>query len=143
MTNEVRLGYTNQLNFFEPYTLDKGYPSKLGWQFAKSDNFPNINITNFNNGPNGNTVLSSQTNAVYKEHAFDPSDVVTMIVGKHVLHFRRRVSDLPEQLHGMGKSECRAGELYRPIYIAICRQHDEWYAVCGLPSGAGAALGSK
>ena len=52
----------------------------------KADNFPNINITNFNNF-NGNTVLSSQTNAVYKEHAFDPSDVVTMIVGKHVLHF--------------------------------------------------------
>ena len=26
-------------------------------------------------------------NAVYKEHAFAPSDVVTMIVGKHVLHF--------------------------------------------------------
>jgi hypothetical protein len=87
VTNEVRLGYTNQLNFFQPTTLDKGYPAKLGWQFAKSDNFPNINITNFNNGPNSNTVLSSQTNAVYKEHAFDPSDVVTMIVGKHILHF--------------------------------------------------------
>jgi hypothetical protein len=87
VTNEVRMGYTNQLNFFVPYTLDKGYPAKLGWQFAKSDNFPNINITNFDNGPNGNTVLSSQINAVYKEHAFDPSDVVTMIVGKHVLHF--------------------------------------------------------
>ncbi len=87
LTNEARLGYTNQLNFFVPYTLDKGYPAKLGWQFAKSDNFPNINITNFDNGPNGNTVLSSQINAVYKEHAFAPSDVVTLIVGKHVLHF--------------------------------------------------------
>ncbi len=87
ITNEVRLGYTNQLNFFQPTTLDKGYPDKLGWQYAKSDNFPNINITNFNDGPNGNTVLSSQTNAVYKEHAFDPSDVVTLIAGKHILHF--------------------------------------------------------
>jgi hypothetical protein len=86
LTNEVRMSYTNQLNFFVPYTLDKGYPAKLGWQFAKSDNFPNINITNFDNGPNGNTVLSSQINAVYKEHAFAPSDVVTLIVGKHVLH---------------------------------------------------------
>jgi Carboxypeptidase regulatory-like domain len=86
LTNEVRLGYTNQLNFFQPSTLNKGYPSKLGWQFAKSDNFPNINITNFDNGPNGNTVISSQTNAVYKEHAFSPSDVVTLIVGKHILH---------------------------------------------------------
>ena len=87
VTNEARMGYTNQLNFFVPYTLNKGYPAKLGWQFAKSDNFPSINITNFDNGPNNNTVLGSQINAVYKEHAFDPSDVVTMIVGKHVLHF--------------------------------------------------------
>jgi hypothetical protein len=87
LTNEARMGYTNQLNFFVPYTLDKGYPAKLGWQFAKSDNFPSINITGFDNGPNSNTVLGSQINAVYKEHAFDPSDVVTMVVGKHVLHF--------------------------------------------------------
>src|SRR5580704_10659752 len=86
LTNEARLGYTNQLNFFVPYTLDKGYPAKLGWQYAESDNFPIIQITNFNNF-NGNSLLSSQINAVYKEHAYDPSDVVTMIVGKHVLHF--------------------------------------------------------
>src|SRR5882757_8320978 len=89
LTNEFRMGYTNQLNFFVPLTINQGYPSKLGWQFAKADNFPSLNIAGYNNGanPNGNTVLSSQTNAVYKEHAFDPSDVVTMIVGKHVLHF--------------------------------------------------------
>jgi hypothetical protein len=80
------MGYTNQLNFFVPYTLNGNYPAKLGWQYAKADNFPTINITNFNNF-NGNTVLSTQINAVYKEHAFAPSDVVTMIVGKHVLHF--------------------------------------------------------
>jgi hypothetical protein len=87
-TNEVRLGYTNQLNFFVPLTLGQGYPAKLGWQFAKADNFPSINITGFNSGvSNGNTILSSQTNAVYKEHAFDPSDVVTLIAGKHILHF--------------------------------------------------------
>jgi hypothetical protein len=89
LTNEIRLGYTNQLNFFVPYTLGKGYPAKLGWQFAKADNFPLIQITNFNNSslPNDSTVLSSEINAVYKEHAYDPSDVVTLIKGKHILHF--------------------------------------------------------
>jgi hypothetical protein len=89
LTNEFRMGYTNQLNFFVPLTINQGYPSKLGWQFAKADNFPSLNIAGYNNGanPNGNTVLSSQTNAVYKEHAFDPSDVVTLIAGKHILHF--------------------------------------------------------
>ncbi|MGC2403667.1 MAG: TonB-dependent receptor [Acidobacteriaceae bacterium] len=89
VTNEARMGYTNQLNFFVPYTLNQGYPAKLGWQFAKADNFPIITITNFNfTGSNPNsTLLTSNINAVYKEHAFAPSDVVTMIVGKHVLHF--------------------------------------------------------
>lgn len=88
ITNELRLGYTNQLNFFVPQTLDQGYPNKLGWQFAKADNFPDINITGFNSSAtNGDTVLISAINAVYKEHAYDPSDVVTMIRGKHILHF--------------------------------------------------------
>jgi hypothetical protein len=89
LTNEARMGYTNQLNFFVPYTLNQGYPAKLGWQFAKADNFPIISINNFNNASFNpvSTLLTSNINAVYKEHAFAPSDVVTMIVGKHVLHF--------------------------------------------------------
>jgi hypothetical protein len=89
LTNELRLGYTNQLNFFIPGTLGGGYPAKLGWQFAKVDNFPSINITNYDNGnlSNDNTLVASDINAVYKEHSYDPSDVVTMIRGKHILHF--------------------------------------------------------
>ena len=89
MTNELRFGYTNQLNFFVPATLGKGYPAKLGWQFAKADNFPSLFITNYDNPANSNdsTVVTSDINAVYKEHSFDPSDVVTLVVGKHILHF--------------------------------------------------------
>ncbi|MEO8735102.1 MAG: TonB-dependent receptor [Edaphobacter sp.] len=87
LTNEARLGYTNQLNFFVPGTLGGGFPAKLGWQFAKADNFPDIQIANYNQGCNGSTVLCSQSNAVYKEHSYDPSDVVTLILGKHILHF--------------------------------------------------------
>lgn len=79
--NELRIGYTNQLNFFVPASLGQGFPGKLGWQFAKADVFPNINLNaNYYN-------LASSTNAVYKEHVYDPSDVVTMIRGKHILHF--------------------------------------------------------
>jgi hypothetical protein len=78
--NEFRVGYTNQLNFFVPATLGEGFPAKLGWQFAKVDNFPTINI-------NGYYQLTSAINAVYKEHVYDPSDVVTLIRGRHILHF--------------------------------------------------------
>lgn len=78
--NEARFGFTDQLNFFTPFTINQGFPSTLGWQFAKADNFPNMNFSNFYN-------LASSSNAVYKEFVFDPSDVVTMIRGRHVLHF--------------------------------------------------------
>ncbi|HEX3438157.1 MAG TPA: TonB-dependent receptor [Pseudacidobacterium sp.] len=81
--NEARMGFTDQLNFFEPYSLNLGFPAKLGWQFAKADTFPDIQISG-----NGNLYeLQPASNAVYKEFVFDPSDVVTLIRGRHVLHF--------------------------------------------------------
>jgi Carboxypeptidase regulatory-like domain/TonB dependent receptor len=83
VTNEVRLGYTNQLNFFSPLSAGLGYPGKIGLKFAKADTFPTFN---FASGTYSN-MLSPQSNAVYKEHAYDPSDVVTMVVGRHILHF--------------------------------------------------------
>jgi hypothetical protein len=80
--NELRMGYTNQLNFFATQTAGKGYPAQLGLQFSKADIFPTVNF------PTGSyQQLSPGTTAVYKEHNFDPSDVVTMIRGNHVLHF--------------------------------------------------------
>jgi Carboxypeptidase regulatory-like domain/TonB dependent receptor len=83
ITNEVRMGYTNQLNFFSPLTAGLGYPGKIGLKFAKADTFPTFN---FASGTYSG-MLSPQSNAVYKEHAFNPSDVVTLVVGKHILHF--------------------------------------------------------
>ncbi len=78
--NELRMGYTNQLNFFATQTAGKGYPAKLGIQFAHADIFPTVNVSSYQG-------LSPGTTAVYKEHNFDPSDVVTMIRGHHALHF--------------------------------------------------------
>jgi Carboxypeptidase regulatory-like domain len=82
--NEARMGFTDQLNFFQPLSLDQGFPAKLGMQFAKADLFPDIQVEG-----NGGSMyrLQPNTNAVYKEFVFDPSDVVTLIRGRHVLHF--------------------------------------------------------
>ena len=80
------MGFTDQLNFFVPQTLGQGWPAKLGLQFAEADLFPSITI-NDSSGANFDGNLQPGTNAVYKEYLFDPSDVVTMIKGKHVLHF--------------------------------------------------------
>jgi hypothetical protein len=81
--NEARLGYTWQGNFYSDLALNQGYASKLGWQFAKADDFPAIQFSR--NYPYA--WIQPSSNAVYKEHVFDPSDVVTMIRGKHILHF--------------------------------------------------------
>jgi Carboxypeptidase regulatory-like domain len=79
--NEAHFGYTRQGNWFIPQTLNKGFPEKVGLQFAKADVFPQMNIT----GIGG--LLTPGTNAIYIENQFEPSDIVTMIRGKHILHF--------------------------------------------------------
>ncbi len=84
LINEARFGFTDQLNFYGAFSSGEGYPAKLGLQFSKADIFPTIST----NGTGGCCYqLSPATNAVYKEFVFDPSDVMTLIRGKHVLHF--------------------------------------------------------
>jgi hypothetical protein len=79
--NEVRLGYTNQMNFFIQDTQDKGVGTSLGLPYLKYDIIPTLNITSYTG------IGQPLSPFIYKEHNFDPSDVVTMIRGKHVLHF--------------------------------------------------------
>ena len=81
--NEARMGFTYQGNFYADQTLGQGYPAKLGWQYAKADSLPAVNFT----GSYPYAWIQPSSNAVYKEQVFDPSDVVTMIRGRHVLHF--------------------------------------------------------
>ena len=82
--NEARIGFTSQMNFFADLALNKGYAAQLGWQFAKADDFPGI-ITPSWQYPFAWILPGS--NSVYKEFTWDPSDVVTMIRGKHIMHF--------------------------------------------------------
>jgi len=81
--NEARLGYTDELDFFSASATGKGYPAKIGLQFSKADIFPTINIS----GQNCCTGLSPGTTSISKEFVSDPSDVFTIIDGRHVLHF--------------------------------------------------------
>jgi len=82
--NEARMGFTSQMNFFADLALNHGYAAQLGWQFAKADDFPAVNFTG---GSYPYAWIDPSSNSVYKEFTWDPSDVVTMIRGKHILHF--------------------------------------------------------
>lgn len=80
--NEARMGYTDAMNFYVPYSLNEGFPTKLGLRFSKADIFPTVHVT-------GACCYALQPgpNAITKQFVYDPSDVVTMIRGRHVLHF--------------------------------------------------------
>jgi Carboxypeptidase regulatory-like domain len=83
MVNEFRYSFVRQANWFVPATLGLGYPAKLGLQFSQVDEYPSVNI----GGTGGNSTLGPATNAVFIENTFVPSDVLTVVRGKHILHF--------------------------------------------------------
>lgn len=78
--NEARAGFMGEYDLLQPQTLNQGWPTKLGIQYAKQDIFPTINISGFYS-------LAPGTAANYKENLFDLSDVLTLVRGRHSLHF--------------------------------------------------------
>jgi Carboxypeptidase regulatory-like domain len=81
--NEFRFSFNRQGSFLTPYSLGEGIPAAISLQYAKADTFPNLSIT-------GNICCDSPyagTNTIYAQNVYQPSDVVTLIRGKHVLHF--------------------------------------------------------
>jgi hypothetical protein len=89
LVNEFRMAYTRQGNWYTPQSYGEGYPSKLGINYAVADILPTITV----NGPVGSTSLAPGTNAIYAEDSLQPSDVVTLIKGKHILHFGGELLD--------------------------------------------------
>src|SRR5271155_5088805 len=82
--NEFRMAYTKQGNWFIPDTIGFNSETQLGLQYAKADILPSINIGGAGFCCAG---LAPGTNAIYIENLYDPSDVITLIKGRHILHF--------------------------------------------------------
>ncbi len=83
--NEARFSFNRQGSFLTPYSLGLNIPSTIGLQYAKANLMPNWSIT-------GNVCCDSlyggiNTNTIYAQNVYQPSDVVTLIRGKHILHF--------------------------------------------------------
>ncbi|HXW57316.1 MAG TPA: TonB-dependent receptor [Candidatus Cybelea sp.] len=90
LVNEFRFGYTKQGNWFLSSSIGLNPATAFGLQDTHYNQFPIIGCTNpycgFG-GPDAVNTLNPATDAVYVENSFDPADVVTLIHGKHVLHF--------------------------------------------------------
>jgi hypothetical protein len=84
LINEARFGFTYQGNFFADLSYGANYPSQLGLQYAKANEVPGVQF--YQNYPYA-WIQPSSGQFIYKENVFDPSDVVTFIKGKHVMHF--------------------------------------------------------
>jgi Carboxypeptidase regulatory-like domain len=80
--NEARFSFNRHGSFLTPYSLGQNIPNSIGLQYAKANLFPSINIY-------GSCCDSPYpgTNTTYAQNVFQPSDVVTLIRGKHILHF--------------------------------------------------------
>lgn len=81
--NEFRMAYTRQGNWYTPMSFGQGYPAKLGIPYAVADVLPTLTAQ----GPVGGASIGPGTNAIDAQDSLQPSDVVTLIQGKHILHF--------------------------------------------------------
>jgi hypothetical protein len=84
LVNEFRMAYTKQGNWFVPDTIGFNAETTLGLQYSKADVFPQINIGGAGLCCSG---LAPGTNAIYIENLYDPSDTLTLVKGRHILHF--------------------------------------------------------
>jgi hypothetical protein len=84
LVNEFHFGFNRQGNWFVPDTVGKNYPQKVGLQYAKANILPDISIW----GGVGTCCDGLYANANYigVGNSYEPSDVVTMIRGRHIIH---------------------------------------------------------
>jgi hypothetical protein len=90
IVNEFRMGYTKQGNWFLSQSVGLNPATAFGLQGTHFNQFPfigNSSIYGGFGGPDPVSTLSPATDAIYIENSFDPSDVVTLVRGRHILHF--------------------------------------------------------
>jgi hypothetical protein len=85
LVNEFRMAYTKQGNWFTPDSVGFNNATTLGLQYAKANVLPSLSFQG--NGLCCSGGVAPGTNATYIENLYDPSDTITLIHGKHILHF--------------------------------------------------------
>jgi len=90
VVNEIRMGYTRQGNWFLSDSVGLNPAAAFGLQGTHFNQFPIIGSNSPYGGfggPSAVNQLAPATDAIYIENSFDPSDVLTLVKGRHILHF--------------------------------------------------------
>jgi hypothetical protein len=90
VVNEIRMGYTRQGNWFLSDSVGLNPATAFGLQDTHFNQFPIIGSNSPYGGfggPSAVNQLAPATDAIYIENSFDPSDVLTLVKGRHILHF--------------------------------------------------------
>jgi hypothetical protein len=81
--NEFRMGMFKQISLGNSSSKGLGYPSKIGLQYAKADEWPTVTFT----GGGYSELPPAPTDYIYLGVNYNPSDTMTLIEGKHILRF--------------------------------------------------------
>lgn len=114
VVNRFQFAYLRQGNWYTPGTLNKGYPQKIGLDYAKANVFPNVTINADTAFPG--TSLGGGLSAIQVQNTFQPSDVLTLIRGKHILKFGGEYLDIENDLTQWGNVQ--AANLYFAGYYS-------------------------
>ena len=78
--NEAKYSFSYFPEIANDTSLGHNYPAAIGWKFPQANDLPGIYLSDY-------ASLAPQSNSVYNQMVLDLSDVVTMVRGKHILHF--------------------------------------------------------
>ena len=83
VVNEFRFSFNREADYYAQQSLGQGIPAKIGLQFSTADVLPTINIS----GTGAPSTIHPGTEALFIQNTFDPSDTLTWVKGKNILHF--------------------------------------------------------
>ena len=83
VVNEARFSFNREADYDAQASLGQGIPAKVGLQFSTADVLPTLNFS----GTGAPSSITPGTEALFIQNTFAPSDMVTWVKGKNILHF--------------------------------------------------------
>ena len=83
LVNEARFSFNREADYYAQASLGKGIPAKIGLQFSTADVLPTMNFS----GTGAPSTITPGTEALFIQNSFAPSDTLTWVKGKNILHF--------------------------------------------------------